>query len=83
MEKIFTGLIVRDDFDLNNLELYGFYKTQPKRNPWWQCFFGTNYEACLLININDRKLLLKSDKDYELSEVMEAINKMKSDDIFE
>lgn len=39
--------------------------------------------ACLVVNINDRKLLLKVDKDYDLSKIQEVINQMKSDDIFE
>ena len=90
MEKIFTEYIIREDYDLNNLKKYGFTKTTPiDINPWWQCpfnmdwsgVFGT-WDSELLVNRNDRKLLMKHEVGANLDKLNKVIEEMKADDVF-
>jgi hypothetical protein len=89
MYKDFTGYIVKEDYDLNNLEEYGFWKTEPKDiNPWWQRpfnmkwdFIGT-WDCELLVNRDDRKLYRKCDDGCNMDKLNDTLEKMKQDDIF-
>lgn len=90
MEREFTGYIIREDYDLNNLEEYGFYKTSPKDiNPWWQRPFNITWgiigrwDSELLVNKNDRKLLMNYDDGCNMDKLNNTIEKMKQDGVFE
>ena len=89
MENKFTGYVIREDFDLNNLKEYGFYKTEPvKTNPWWQHPFNITWNVIgtwdteLFVNKNDRKLLMKHKEGCNLDELNGVIEKMKQDSVF-
>lgn len=89
MEKEFTGYIIREDYDLNNLKQYGFYKTSPVDiNPWWQHPFNItwgvigSWDSELLVNRNDRKLLMRHDDGCNLDKLNSTLEKMKQDGVF-
>ena len=89
MEKEFTGYIIREDYDLNNLKQYGFYKTSPVDiNPWWQHPFNITWgiigrwDSELLVNRNDRKLLMNYDEGCNLDRINNTLEKMKQDGVF-
>lgn len=90
MYKDFTGYIIKEDYDLNNLKEYGFWKTEPKdTNPWWQRpfnmnwdnFFGT-WDCELLVNRDDRKLYRKCDDGCNMDKLNATLEEMKQDGIF-
>ena len=90
MYKDFTGYIIREDYDLNNLTQYGFRKTEPKDiNPWWQRpfnmnwsrFFGT-WDCELLVSREDRKLLMKYDDGCNMDNLNNILEEMKQDGVF-
>lgn len=85
----FTGYIIREDYDLNNLKEYGFYKTEPVRtNPWWQNPFNITYNGIgtwdseLLVDNRDRKLLMWNDTNSNLDKLNKTIEEMKRDGVF-
>ena len=89
-EKIttFTGYVIREDYDLNNLKKYGFYKPEPDICPWWQKpfnivwnLFGT-WDTELLVNRNDRKLLKKVKEGSNTDDLQKTLDKMISDGVF-
>lgn len=89
MKNKFTGYVIREDFDLNNLKEYGFYKTEPvKTNPWWQHPFNITWSVIgtwdseLLVNKNDRKLLMKHEEGCSLDRLNSVLEKMKQDGVF-
>jgi hypothetical protein len=89
MTNEFTGYIIREDYDLNNLKEYGFDKTSPKDiNPWWQHPFNITWDIIgrwdceLLVNKNDRKLLMKHDDGCNMDRLNDTIEKMKQDGVF-
>lgn len=89
MNKKFTGYTIKEDYDLNNLEEYGFYKTEPANiNPWWQCPFNITWNAIgtwdseLFVDKNDRKLLMWHDKYSNLDKLNRTIEEMKQDGVF-
>ena len=89
MENKFTGYIIREDYDLNNLEQYGFYKTEPARtNPWWQRPFNITWDVIgtwdseLLVDKRDRKLLTWHDDGANLDRLNKTIEDMKQDGVF-
>lgn len=90
MENKFTGYVIKEDYDLNNLKEYGFYKTSPKDiNPWWQCPFNITWgvigrwDSELLVNKNDRKLLMNCDDGCNMDRLNDTLEKMKQDGVFE
>ncbi len=90
MNTEFTGYIIRKDYNLNNLRRYGFYKTEPKNvNPWWQRPFNITWgmigtwKSELLVDKNDRKLLMKYTNNCNMSEIKNTIEEMKRDGVFE
>ena len=89
MEKDFTGYIIREDYDLNNLKKYGFWKTEPKNiNPWWQRPFNMTWsiigtwDSELYVSRNDRKLLMKQTDGCNLDELNSVLEEMKQDGVF-
>lgn len=89
MEKEFTGYIIREDYDLNNLKEYGFYKTEPvKTNPWWQHPFNITWnvfgvwDSELLVSKEDRKLLMRRTEGCNLDRLNSTLEKMKRDGVF-
>lgn len=89
-KKEFTGYIVKKDYDLDNLKNYGFYKTSPKDiNPWWQRPFDINWDIFgtwnseLLINRDDRKLLMKITEGCDIKNLHETLNQMINDGVLE
>lgn len=89
MEKDFTGYIIREDYDLNNLKKYGFWKTEPaKINPWWQRPFNMTWsiigtwDSELFVSRNDRKLLMKHTDGCNLDELNSVLEEMKQDGVF-
>jgi len=50
---------IKEGYDFNNLKQYGFSKTQPKENPWWQYPIQIDWSTGLgfykeSININNK-----------------------------
>lgn len=89
MNKKFTGYTIKEDYDLNNLEEYGFYKTESANtNPWWQRPFNINWNVIgtwdseLFVDKNDRKLLMWHDKDANLDKLNKTLEEMKHDGVF-
>ena len=85
----FTGYTIREDYNLNNLKKYGFFKTEPiKTNPWWQRPFNITWDVIgtwdseLLVSKEDRKLLMKCDKDCNLGKINNTLEEMKQDGVF-
>lgn len=89
MEKEFTGYIIRDDYDLNNLARYGFTKTKPVDvNPWWQrpiniFWHGIDtWDTELLVSKEDRKLMQKVRNGADVSDLRMLIGIMLNDGVF-
>ena len=89
MKREFTGYIIKEDYDLNNLNKYGFWKTEPKNtNPWWQRPFNVRWsligtwDSELLVSKNDRKLLMEYKEDCNMDMLNKTIEEMKLDDVF-
>lgn len=89
MEMKFTGYVIREDYDLNNLKEYGFYKTSPKdTNPWWQHPFNITWNVIgtwdteLLVNKNDRKLLMRHKDGCSLDRLNNVLDEMIVDGVF-
>ena len=89
MNQEFTGYIIKEDYDLNNLVKYGFWKTEPKDiNPWWQCPFNITYNGIrtwdceLFVSREDRKLLMKQTEGCDLNKFNKTIEEMKQDGVF-
>lgn len=84
-----TGYTIREDYDLNSLKKYGFYKPEPDTCPWWQRpfnivwgLFGT-WDTELLVNRNDRKLLMEVKEGSNTDDLQETLNEMINDGVFE
>lgn len=89
MNQEFTGYIIKEDYDLNNLVKYGFWKTEPKDiNPWWQRPFNITYNGIgtwdceLFVSREDRKLLMKQTEGCDLNKFNKTIEEMKQDGVF-
>lgn len=89
MNQEFTGYIIKEDYDLNNLVKYGFWKTEPKDiNPWWQRPFNITYNSIgtwdceLFVSREDRKLLMKQTEGCDLNKFNKTIEEMKQDGVF-
>ncbi len=89
MKKEFTGYVIREDYDLNNLKKYGFYKTRPVDiNPWWQRPFGITWnifgtwDSELLVSREDRKLLMKVREGSDTEELQKTLNQMINEEVF-
>ena len=86
----FTGYTIKKDYDLNNLKKYGFEKTMPKENPWWQRPFDTDWsgfigtwETELLVSRDDRKMLSKCEENANLDSLNRTLQEMINDGVFE
>ena len=80
--------MVNQDYDLNNLKDYGFYKTQPKENPWWQnplTIDHTNglgfYVESLSINKNTREIFVDIEDGFKAEKYLELIDRMIENDV--
>ena len=89
MKMEFTGYIIKEDYDLNNLGRYGFTKTAPVEiNPWWQRPFDITWgiigtwNAELLVSKEDRKLMKKVKNGFDASELQMLIGVMVNDGVF-
>lgn len=88
MEKEFTGYVIKDDYDLNNLKKYRFTKTSPADiNPWWQRpfdikwdVFGT-WDTELLVNRDDRRLMKRVKDDADTTKLQSTIQEMMRDGV--
>ena len=84
----FTGYTIREDFDLSNLKEYGFSKTEPAENIWWQRIFNIVWKSRigvwsseLLVNKENRKLYMKYDEGINLNNINYTIERMKQDGV--
>ena len=90
MNKVSTGYVIKPEVDLATLTNYGFYKTSPKDiNPWWQRPFNMSLDVfimwtCeLLVNRDDRELLIEIDDGANTDKLYTTIDKMLKDGILE
>ena len=88
-ELEFTGYVIRADYDLNNLQKYGFTKSQPDICPWWQRPFDITWNIIgtwnteLLVSRDDRKLMKKVKDGCDTSKLEATLAEMIKDGIFE
>ena len=90
MKQEFTGYIIREDYDLNNLARYGFTKTRPVDiNPWWQRQININWDGGigtwdteLLVSKKDRKLMKRVRNGADVSDLRMLIGVMVNDGVF-
>lgn len=83
----FTGYVIKEDYDLNNLKTYGF-RTSEEKNIWWQRtfnvkwdrFFGT-WDCELLVNKKDRKLYRLYKYGCNMDEINRIFEEMMQDGI--
>lgn len=77
---------IAENYDFNNLERYGFHKTEPKQNPWWQCVLQIDwstglgfYIESLSVNIKTRNIYLDYKKELNNFRYQEKIDRMLND----
>ena len=88
MYEGFTGYVIKEDYDLNNLKKdYGF-REPPKYNLWWQRPFNIKWrrfygiiDCQLMVNKENRKLYRLCDDGCNTDELDSTFEKMKQDGI--
>jgi hypothetical protein len=53
---------VKDGYDFSNLKKYGFWKTEPTGNPWWQCVLQSDWSTGLGFFLEDISINIKTNE---------------------
>jgi hypothetical protein len=79
---------VSDGFNYDNLKKYGFWKTEPIGNPWWQCILQSDWSTGIgfflediAINIETREVFLHIDENIKVQKHNELILQMVNDNV--
>jgi hypothetical protein len=79
---------VCDNFDYSKLKGYGFYKTEPSGNPWWQNPLTFDrvgaigfYKESLNINKETKEVYLATEDNFIATKYKDVISKLVEDNI--